>query len=95
MKGDIRKITVGDNSGSSRRGTQFAVTRPKLLKEIEVGEELLVRFKDEINVTGYRRYRLARKFFKDHYDADREVYTGVFERAEPGKDLAHSCASTK
>lgn len=85
MENKVKKITVGDNSGISRKGRRFTTTRPTLLRGIEIGEEVLVRFKDDCGITGYRRYRVTRKFFKDHFDADREVYTGEFERMEEAK----------
>ena len=79
----MKKLTVGDNSGTARCGNRCAVTRTSLA-EIEEGEKVLIRFKDEFKVTDYRCYRLAEKYFRDLYDKMRGRYTGVFVR-EAGK----------
>ena len=80
----MKKLTVGDNSGTQRFGQCCTVVRTSLA-EIEVGEKVLIRFKDEFEVTKYRCYKLASKKFKDEYDKSRGRYTGKFVRAEEGE----------
>lgn len=80
----MKKLTVGDNSGTQRFGQCCTVVRTSLA-EIDVGEKVLIRFKDEFNVTGWRCYRLASKDFRDEYDKSRGRYTGRFVRAEEGE----------
>ena len=85
MKDKLLKITVGDNSHMWRRRPCFNTTRPTLLQDMEVGTEVMVRFKDDRGFTKYRRYRLDDKFFRDEYDAKRCSYTGTFSRVEGGE----------
>lgn len=79
----MKKLTVGDNSGIQRCGQRCTVVRTSLA-EIEVGEKVMIRFKDDFGITKYQCYRLASKEFKDEYDKSRGRYTGKFVRAEEG-----------
>ena len=79
----MKKLTVGDNSGVQRCGNRCTVVRTSLA-EIEVGEKVMIRFKDEFSVTKWRCYRLASKGFKDEWDKSRGRYTGEFVREEGG-----------
>lgn len=74
----IKKLTVGDNSGCNRKGERFKVMR--CLDGIEVGETVLIRFKDEFETTSWRKYRLEEKHFPTKYDEDRRRHTGTFVR---------------
>lgn len=74
----IKKLTVGDNSGCNRNGERFKVMR--CLDGIEVGETVLIRFKDEFETTSWRKYRLEEKHFPSKYDEDRRRHTGTFVR---------------
>lgn len=64
---------------ANKTGRFTSEARPTL-KDIPVGETVLVRFKDEIETTLYEPFRLVERFFKDDFDRDREKYCGVFER---------------
>ena len=74
------KLTVGDNSGTTRFGPTATVVRASLAS-IAVGEEVLLRFKDEFNhCTAWRHYVLEKKFFRDAWDESRGRFTGIFRR---------------
>lgn len=77
----MKKLTVGDNSGTARWGYKFAARRASIA-EIEEGEKVLVRFKDDFRVTDYKCYRLDEKYFRDDFDRMCKRYTGVFVRVE-------------
>ena len=84
-KKDMKKLTVGDMSGTSRYGESCTVVRNSLA-EIAEGEVVKIRFKDEFHMTEYRYYRLDKKYFRDEYDTERGRYTGVFSRVHlPGE----------
>lgn len=76
----VKKLTIGDNSGTQRSGRKFTVRR-RSLAEIDEGEKVLVRFKGEFLATDYRPYVLECKEYRDDYDYARGVFTGVFVRA--------------
>ena len=75
------KMTVGDNSGTARSGDTCVVVRQSLAG-IAVGEEVQIRFKDELRVTPYRRYRLENADFRDDYDRQRGRIRGTFRRVK-------------
>ena len=76
----IKKLTVGDNSGCNRKGELFKVMR--CLDGIEVGETVLIRFKDEFGMTSWSKYRLQEKHFPTKYDENRRRHTGTFVKAK-------------
>ena len=75
------KLTVGDMSGSTRHGKTAIVVRQSIAS-IEVGEIVMMRFKDEFHVTPWRKYKLSSKYFRDEFDRARGRFTGVFTRLE-------------
>ena len=75
----MKKLTVGDNSGTQRSGSECVVVRESIA-DIEIGEEVMIRFKDEFHVTKFKPYRLKTKGFRDEYDAKRGRYTARFEK---------------
>lgn len=80
MKTDtMKKLTVGDMSGCNRSGSHCTVVRCSI-GEIAVGEVAKIRFKDEIEVTPWRYYKLEEKHFLDKFDEERGRYTGTFAR---------------
>ncbi len=77
MNKDMKKLTVGDNSGLERRGDKCVVRR-KTIADIEEGEEVAIRFKDDFSLSPYRTYRLERKYFNDSWDEQSGYLTGEF-----------------
>jgi len=63
----MKKLTIGDN-GCNDRAEPVVHVRRKDIAAIEVGEEVLVRFRDEGHVTDWRRYRLAAKCYANDWD---------------------------
>jgi hypothetical protein len=81
MKSEMKKLTVGDNSGCNRAGDTCTVVRTSVA-DIDVGEVVKIRFKGEFDVTPWRHYRLEGKHFRDELDAQRGRYTATFSRVE-------------
>lgn len=84
MKSEMKKLTVGDNSGCNRAGDTCTVVRTSVA-DIDVGEVVKIRFKGEFDVTPWRYYRLEGKHFRDESDAQRGRYTATFSRVEGQK----------
>ena len=82
----MRRLTVGDN-GHMNRGPVVVVQR-KSLGEIEPGEEVEIRFRDDFETTGYRRYRLQERHFGDSWDESVGRWTGTFVLAD--EEVAHA-----
>lgn len=80
----MKKLTVGDNSETQRSGSECVVVRESVAN-IEIGEEVMIRFKDEFHVTKFKPYRLKTKSFRDEYDAKRGRYTARFEKVKEGE----------
>ena len=73
----MKKLTVGDTSGLSRNEETCTVRR-RTIEDIEVGEVVAIRFKDEFVLSPYRMYRLERKYYKDSWDENAGYWTGDF-----------------
>lgn len=77
----MKKLTVGDTSCLHQK-EDVVVVRRRTLADIEVGEVVAVRFKDDFCLTPYKFYRLERKFFNDAWDEQSGYLTGKFRRVE-------------
>ena len=86
MPDKIKKLTVGDNGWSQRKSKNCFVQR-RSLADIQVGETVLIRFKDDFETTEYRAYRLKTKCFRDKFDEAQGRYTGNFELLAGQPDL--------
>ena len=81
MNQDMKKLTVGDNSGLEREGDECHVVRTSVA-DIEVGERVAIRFKDDFSMTPYRVYELVEKHFRDEWDESRGRYAATFRRVK-------------
>lgn len=81
MDKDMKKLTVGDNSGLEREHDECHVIRTSVA-DIEVGERVAIRFKDDFSMTPYRTYELVEKHFRDEWDEKRGRYAATFRRVK-------------
>ena len=81
MNQNMKKLTVGDNSGLEREGDECHVVRTSVA-DIEVGERVAIRFKDDFSMTPYRVYELVEKHFRDEWDEKRGRYAATFCRVK-------------
>lgn len=77
----MKKLTVVDMSGIQRSRSECVVVRESIA-DIEIGEKVMIRFKDEFHVTTFKPYRLKTKGFRDEYDAKLGRYTARFEKVK-------------
>lgn len=77
MNQDMKKLTVGDNSGLERKGDECHVVRTTIA-DIAIGERVAIRFKDDYGLTPYRVYELVERHFKDEWDAAHSKYSATF-----------------
>ena len=87
MPDKIKKLTVGDNGWSQRKDPKRVIVQRRTLADIQVGETVLIRFKDDFEKTEYRAYRLKNKCFRDKFDEAQGRYTGNFELLAGQPDL--------
>ena len=81
MSKNMKKLTVGDTSNLVK-DEDVCVVRRKTLADMEVGEEVAIRFKDEFSLSPYRTYRLEEKYVKDEWDESQGYWTCKFRRVK-------------
>ena len=77
----MRKLTIGDNSHLSRSGDEFTARRASLA-DVQIGEVVLVRFKDECAATDYAEYTCTGRDWYDEWDKSRGIVLATFRRRQ-------------